>query len=59
MFQGYRRKQELKKRNLKDKYQEKNKITRNMIEQLSQMTNCPDLFLIDSYFMIKENVKLL
>ncbi|WP_457557183.1 hypothetical protein [Candidatus Harpocratesius sp.] len=42
MFQGYRRIQELKKRNLEDKYQEKNEIARNIIEQLSQMPNCLD-----------------
>jgi hypothetical protein len=58
-FQGYRRKEELQKWGKDALFKEKNEIARDLIKQLSEKPNCAALFLIDSFFMTKENVGLL
>lgn len=59
IFQFYRRKQELEKWDKEDLYEEKNSIARKIINELVEINNSPNLFLMDSYFMAKENCKLL
>lgn len=58
-FQGYRRKEEMQKWGSTETFQEKNEIARNMIGRLGGLPESPGLFLMDSYFMTKENVALL
>ena len=54
-FEGYRREDELEKWGKSDQFREKNEIVRGMIEKLTALENAPDLCLIDSFFMTKEN----
>jgi len=58
-FTFYRKKDELEAHGKQDLYKEKNQIARDMITDLCALPNCPSTFLIDSFFMTKDNVRVL
>lgn len=58
-FKYYRKKDELAKWHKEEEFREKNEIARDLIERMCALPNAPSTFLMDSYFMTKENVKIL
>ena len=59
MFRGYRKEVDLIQSDKEEEFEKKNAIARDIISDLCDMPTCPRLFLMDSYFMTKENAKLL
>jgi hypothetical protein len=58
-FEFYRKMDELEPRGKQALYKTKNQVARDMIEKLCALPNCPPTFLIDSFFMSKDNVRKL
>jgi len=58
-FGFYRREQELEKWGKLGEFKEKNELARELFARASAMPNSPGTWLMDSYFMTKENVKVL
>ena len=58
-FQFYRRERELEKWGETESYRKKNDIAREELENICRMANSPKYVLMDSYFMTKENCRLL
>jgi len=58
-FTFYRKKDELEACGKPQLYKEKNQIARDMIKSLCMLPSCPSIFLVDSYFMTKDNVRVL
>lgn len=58
-FAFYRRYQDLQKWGKEDAFEEKNEVGRNLMTRVSAMQDNPRTWLMDSYFMSKENVRLL
>jgi hypothetical protein len=55
----YRRLRELEKHGKEEEFAEKNAIARAMIREVFSKSKTPNLLLMDSFFMTKENVRLL
>ena len=55
----FRKQDELEARGMADQYRPKNQVVRDMIEKLCSFSTCPDLFLFDSFFMTRDNARLL
>jgi hypothetical protein len=58
-FSFYRRWEELEKHGATDLYKEKNQIAREMLEAACAQPGAPNVVVMDSFFMTKENVRLL
>jgi hypothetical protein len=58
-FKYYRKKDELTKWHKEQDFQEKNEIARDLIERICALKNSPSTFLLDSFFMTKDNVQIL
>jgi len=56
-FEFYRKQDELESRGKQNLYKKKNQIARDLIEKLCALPNCPPTFLMDSFFMTKDNVR--
>jgi len=58
-FQFYRRERELEKWDKTELYRKKNEIAREEFEKICALPDAPSCFLMDSYFMTKDNCSLL
>jgi hypothetical protein len=58
-FTFYRRWEELEKHGATELYKEKNQIAREMLEAACTQPGAPKVVVMDSFFMTKENVRLL
>jgi hypothetical protein len=58
-FAFYRRERELQERGDVAEFKEKNAIARELFSRFSAVSNAPELWVMDAYFMTKENAILL
>ena len=55
----YRRWEELQKWHAEQEYNEKNEIARTLLKKACSMPGCPNVVVMDSFFMSKENILVL